>query len=50
MRKIYNSIVRTAAVAMAVISLNSCLEKNPGDYILIEDGMQSVSDAEQTVN
>ncbi|MGM9739307.1 MAG: RagB/SusD family nutrient uptake outer membrane protein [Candidatus Cryptobacteroides sp.] len=50
MRKIYYSIVRKATIAMAVISLNSCLEKNPGDYILIGNGMQSVSDAEQTVN
>ena len=50
MRIIYRNIVRAAATAAAVLSLNSCLEKNPGDYILIGDGMASVSDAEQTVN
>ena len=32
-----------------VLGLNSCLEKLPGDYILEEEAMQTLSDAEQTL-
>lgn len=32
-----------------VLGLSSCLEKNPGDYILEEEGMLTLADAEQTL-
>ena len=38
----------TAVIAVA-FGLTSCLEKLPGDYILEEDAMQTLSDAEQTL-
>ena len=38
-----------SAVIAVVLGLNSCLEKLPGDYILEEDAMQTLSDAEQTL-
>ena len=38
-----------SAVIAVVLGLNSCLEKLPGDYILEEEAMQTLSDAEQTL-
>ena len=38
----------TAVIAVA-FSLTSCLEKLPGDFILEEEGMKTLSDAEQTL-
>ena len=38
-----------AAVLAVAFGLNSCLEKLPGDYILEEEAMQTLSDAEQTL-
>ena len=38
-----------AAVIAVAFGLNSCLEKLPGDYILEEEAMQTLSDAEQTL-
>lgn len=50
MKKIYNDIlIRMAAMLAVVLSLNSCLEKNPGDFILEEEGMLTLADAEQTL-
>ena len=49
MKNIYNGILRMSAVIAVVLGLNSCLEKLPGDYILEEDAMQTLSDAEQTL-
>lgn len=49
MKNIYIKILKWAAAAAVVFSMNSCLEKLPGDYILEEDGMMSLADAEQTV-
>ena len=49
MKNIYIKILKWAATAAVVFSMNSCLEKLPGDYILEEDGMMSLADAEQTV-
>ena len=49
MKNIYNSILKMAAVIAVAFGLNSCLEKLPGDYILEEEAMQTLSDAEQTL-
>lgn len=49
MKNTYNILLKTAAVIALVFSLNSCLEKIPGDYILEEEGMQTFADAEQTL-
>ena len=49
MKNIHYILSRTAAVIAVVFSLNSCLEKLPGDYILEEEGMQTFADAEQTL-
>ncbi len=49
MKYIYNVIIKMAAVIAVTLSLTSCLEKLPGDYILEEDAMQTLSDAEQTL-
>lgn len=49
MKYIYNVIIKMAAVIAVALSLTSCLEKLPGDYILEEDAMQTLSDAEQTL-
>lgn len=40
---------RTAALIIMAVSLNSCLEKLPGDYILEEESMSTFNDAEQTL-
>ena len=42
-------LLKTAAVIAVAFSLTSCLEKLPGDYILEEEAMKTLSDAEQTV-
>lgn len=42
-------LLKSAAVIAVAFSLTSCLEKLPGDYILEEEGMKSLSDAEQTL-
>ena len=47
MKKTYNIFVKAAAAIAVVFCLNSCLEKIPGDYILEEDTMNTLSDAEQ---
>ena len=49
MKNIYNGILRMSAVIAVLLGLNSCLEKLPGDYILEEEAMQTLSDAEQTL-
>lgn len=49
MKNIYNLILKMAAVLAVAFGLNSCLEKLPGDYILEEEAMQTLSDAEQTL-
>ena len=46
---IHNAILKMTAVIAVAFGLNSCLEKLPGDYILEEDAMQTLSDAEQTL-
>ena len=42
-------LLKSAAVIAVAFSMTSCLEKLPGDYILEEEGMKSLSDAEQTL-
>lgn len=42
-------ILKLAAVIAVSFSLTSCLEKLPGDFILEEEGMKTLSDAEQTL-
>ena len=42
-------LLKSAAAIAVVFSMTSCLEKLPGDYILEEEGMKSLSDAEQTL-
>ncbi len=49
MRNIYRSITKAAAVIVLSLSLNSCLEKYPGDAIPEAEGMKTFSDAEQTL-
>ena len=41
--------MRTAALIVAVLGLNSCLEKFPGDAFSYEQSMKTFSDAEQTL-
>lgn len=46
-------IIRISEILLGlalILPLGSCLDKVPGDYIPLEDGMQSVSDAEQVTN
>ena len=47
MKNTYNIFIKAVAAIAVSISLCSCLEKIPGDYILEEETMNSVSDAEQ---
>ena len=47
MKNIYMKIWKTAALIAVAFGLSSCLEKLPGDYILEEDGMKTLNDAEQ---
>lgn len=42
-------IKKSALFVAAFLCLTSCLEKLPGDFILEEEGMNSLADAEQTV-
>ncbi len=49
MKNIYMKILKWATVAAALFCMNSCLEKLPGDFILEEEGMASLADAEQTL-
>lgn len=49
MKNKYNLIIRLTAAFVLAFSLDSCLEKLPGDYILEEEGMKTFSDAEQTL-
>lgn len=41
--------MKMAAVIAVAFSMTSCLEKLPGDFILEEEGMKTLSDAEQTL-
>lgn len=41
--------MKMSAVIAVAFSLTSCLEKLPGDFILEEEGMKTLSDAEQTL-
>ena len=41
--------MKMAAVIAVAFSLTSCLEKLPGDFILEEEGLKTLSDAEQTL-
>ena len=45
-KKIYNLLFALPLLFGAV----SCLEKIPGDYVHTDDGMQTLTDAEETVN
>ena len=45
-----NNTLKTTLILAASLMLSSCLDKMPGDYIPIDKGMQSVTDAEQIVN
>ena len=47
MKNTYNIFIKAVAALAVSFSLCSCLEKIPGDYILEEETMNSVSDAEQ---
>lgn len=49
MKNIYMKFMKMAAVIAVAFSLTSCLEKLPGDFILEEEGMKTLSDAEQTL-
>ena len=49
MKNIFNILLKAAAVIALAFSLNSCLEKLPGDYILEEEGMQTFADADLTL-
>ena len=42
-------ILKWATVAAAVFCMNSCLDKLPGDFILEEEAMSTLADAEQTL-
>ena len=49
MRNTYNIFAKAVAVIAAVLMMNSCLEKMPGDYIPEEEAMVSLDGAEQIV-
>ena len=49
MKYTYNIIIKVAAVIVATFALNSCLEKNPQDYIVDTEAMTSLNGAEQIV-
>lgn len=49
MKNIYMKILKWATVAAAVFCMNSCLDKLPGDFILEEEAMSTLADAEQTL-
>ena len=47
MKNTFNIFKKAAAVLAVALGLSSCLEKIPGDYILEEDTMNTVAEAEQ---
>ena len=47
MKNTFNIFKKAAVLFAVALGLNSCLEKIPGDYILEEDTMNTVADAEQ---
>ena len=47
MKNTFNIFKKAAVLFAVALGLNSCLEKIPGDYILEEDTMNNVADAEQ---
>ena len=47
MKNTFNIFKKTAALLAVALGLSSCLEKIPGDYILEEDTMNTVAEAEQ---
>ena len=47
--KIYMSIMKMMSLIVIVFGVSSCLEKIPGDYILEDESMKSLEDAEQIV-
>lgn len=47
MKNIYMKIMKSVAVIAMVFSMTSCLEKLPGDYMLEDEGMKTLADAEQ---
>jgi len=47
MKNTFNIFKKAAAVFAVALGLSSCLEKIPGDYILEEDTMNTVAEAEQ---
>ncbi len=49
MKKIYNILLKAAALLAVAAGLTSCLEKFPGDAIPEADGMKTFNDAEQTL-
>lgn len=49
MKNIYMKIMKAVAAMTMAVCMTSCLEKIPGDFIPEEEGMMSLSDAEQTV-
>ena len=49
MKNIYMNIYKIVTAVILIFGLTSCLEKLPSDYILEEDGMKTLNDAEQTV-
>lgn len=49
MKKTFNIFYKTAAMLALTFSMNACLEKNPGDFILEEEAMNTFNDAEQTL-
>ena len=49
MNIIYKVFIKFVAVFAAAVSMTSCLEKIPGDYIPEKEGMKTLPDAEQTL-
>ena len=49
MNIIYKVFIKFVAVFAAALSMTSCLEKIPGDYIPEKEGMKTLPDAEQTL-
>lgn len=49
MKKTLNIFYKTAVILVVTFSMNACLEKTPGDYILEGEAMNTFNDAEQTL-
>ena len=49
MKNIYMHILKMMSIVAIAFSVSSCLEKLPGDYILEDQSMKSLDDAEQIV-